>query len=417
MDYLKIYEALPLLENYDDNVVEWMADFSRLMRICNIDSSKQIYNWAYEAVGSVSKRELKLLVEKKGHNKNEAEQYPTIKEIQKAVEKSLGITDGDKLAHLQGLKIKEGETIKGFNDRYRKLYHDLPREFQKVVTVKNYRNSISTRSFPYSQVFTSKCDNLQDAYIAAETAEEAEKEWNKTNNTNAFNSMQGMGPMNNVTMISQGSNFMKEHMFSPRFNNNRDNHFNYNRQFSDFNNNFSRIGRSYRNRTFGSNIQLNQLYQGNDNGYNQMNNNQYYGNYNGSPLYNNINNPAMDGNRINNFNERNNYNSNFQNYYNYNRGYNYNHRNNVPRNFNRGQNIPGENDAGNNAYNGNVINNNNTNDNNKHEPKKEYKSNIATITCHRCFQQGHKSIDCQYSFKQLAEMEEKGLLNKPNNLN
>jgi len=59
----------------------------------------------------------------------------------------------------------------------------MPRECQNVLTIKNYRNSISSRSFPYYQVFISKCENLSDAYIAAE----AEKEWNKNNGSNQMN--------------------------------------------------------------------------------------------------------------------------------------------------------------------------------------------------------------------------------------
>jgi len=75
------------MDNYDDNVVEWISDLSRLMRICNIESKNQIFKWALETVGSVSKRELKNLVKRAGNSKNDDESYPSLKEIQKAVEK------------------------------------------------------------------------------------------------------------------------------------------------------------------------------------------------------------------------------------------------------------------------------------------------------------------------------------------
>ena len=40
--------------------------------------------------------------------------------------------------------------------------------------------------------------------------------------------------------------------------------------------------------------------------------------------------------------------------------------------------------------------------------------NKMNIYCHRCYQTGHKSNNCTYIFKQLADMEEKGLLPKRN---
>ncbi|OUM61341.1 hypothetical protein PIROE2DRAFT_62570 [Piromyces sp. E2] len=340
MDYLKIYEALPLLENYKDNVVEWISDFARLMRICNIDNNKQINNWAYEAVGSVSKREQKLLVERIGNGRTE-EHYPSLKEIQKAVKKSLGITDGDKLAYLQGLKIKEGETIKGFNDRYRKLYHDLPRELQNEVTIRNYRNSISTRSFPYSQVFTSKCESLTDAYTAVETAEEAEKEWNKHNN-NIIN-MSEPGYMETLIIIlisfTGGTNNNYNHS-----NNNDFNYKNYNRNY---------------NNTF-------------------------------LPFYNNNSNNFMTDNRYNNYNDNGNtYNYNYNSH-----NHNYQPRNNGPQNFGRGTNYSRENNMVNKINNSKFGINGDNNYSNDEDNNRINKSNIATITCHRCFQPGPKSIDC-----------------------
>lgn len=41
--------------------------------------------------------------------------------------------------------------------------------------------------------------------------------------------------------------------------------------------------------------------------------------------------------------------------------------------------------------------------------------NDRNLICFRCSQGGHKVSNCPYTFKQLAELEEKGLIN--NHLN
>jgi len=439
MDYLKIYKALPILDNYDENVVEWMDDFSRLMRICNIDDNKRIYNWAYEAVNSNAKIILKSLVEKKG-NKTEEERYPSLREIQRAVEKSLGITDGDKLAYLQRLQIKEGETIKGFNERYRKLYHDLPKEFQKVVTIKNYRNAISSRSFPYSQVFISKCDNLSDAYAAAETAEEAEKEWCKNNN-NSINNQLNNNIMHNVTMLTQGSSMI---MSSPNFFPNRGNIYtnngsNMNRYNRNNNNRYKNKQTNYNNSIPPFNFNRNNNNDFNYSSYinNNGNNNNYsrnfsnfnnafkntnisYGNDNFSNYNGNIYNSRSEGISYNNYplNNLNNFNH-YNNPYYQNQFYSNNNDNSsnesLPINNSNYKEFSGNNISKNsnksNTSNVDMQNFNNNSSNNK------TKKGVAIPTCYRCNQQGHKSSECPYTFKQLAEMEEKGLLGNNKHLN
>jgi len=201
MDSLKIYKVLPLLDDYDNNVVDWIEDLRNLMRVCNIKDPERIFTWACEAVDANTKAALRRLTDKKNNV------YPSLKDIQKAIEKHKGVTEGDKLTYLHGLIIQGEETIKSFNDRYRRLYHDLPRDYQKILSVKNYKNSIKSRSFTYSQVFISKCESLNEAYEIAETSEEAEKEWERAASSNQENYQHTYGSRkrisNNISILTQ----------------------------------------------------------------------------------------------------------------------------------------------------------------------------------------------------------------------
>jgi len=195
MDSLKIYKVLPLLEDYNYNVPEWIDEFKSIMRVCNIKDPERLFVWANEAVDLDLQSVLKSLV----ITSKSGTRYPTLKEIQKAIEEHLDITDSDKLDYIHSLVIRDDESIRSFNNRYRRLYHDLNRDYQSMVTVKNYRKSISSRTYPYSQVFTSDCTNLQEAYKIAETAEKAEQELNNTIGVqhNNYN--------NHVSMVTQNS--------------------------------------------------------------------------------------------------------------------------------------------------------------------------------------------------------------------
>ena len=42
-------------------------------------------------------------------------------------------------------------------------------------------------------------------------------------------------------------------------------------------------------------------------------------------------------------------------------------------------------------------------------------TNNYHVNCYRCTLEGHRASECPYKFKQLAEMEEQGLINKPLN--
>jgi len=71
--------------------------------------------------------------------------YPKFSEIKKSVEEYLEITEEDKWCILRNMNIAEEETIKKFNYRYRRSYHNLSREYQKLIIVKEYQEAISSR--------------------------------------------------------------------------------------------------------------------------------------------------------------------------------------------------------------------------------------------------------------------------------
>jgi len=391
MDSLKIYKVLPLLEDYDNHVVDWIEDLGNLMRVCNIKDPERIFTWACEAVDANTKAALRRLVDKRNNV------YPSLKDIQKAIEKHKGVTEGDKLTYLQGLIIQGEETIKSFNDRYRRLYHDLPRDYQKILSVKNYRNSIKSRNFAYSQVFISKCESLNEAYEIAETAEEAEKEWERATASNQENYQQTYGSRrkisNNISMLTQNIgnvrrnrtdafNYFNNNLESSmptnngNFRNRLQNYFQYNNPSSrDYTNNYNNFRRNnYYGNIPNNNNNINRIYN-NSNSYN----NKEYGNFSMRPTHYYNNNNYSTSSNFNAYNEP------------------------LRRNYQQNNNDE--------VMNGNP--NNNQSQINK-ENTEGASRNKVNIYCHRCYQTGHKSNNCPYTFKQLADMEEKGLLPKRN---
>jgi len=65
------------------------------------------------------------------------ERHPKFNEIQKAVKEYLEITEGDEWAILRNLDIAEGESLKQFNHLYKKLYHNLIRDYQNLLQLKS----------------------------------------------------------------------------------------------------------------------------------------------------------------------------------------------------------------------------------------------------------------------------------------
>ena len=127
---------------------------------------------------------------------------------------------------------------------------------------------------------------------------------------------------------------------------------------------------------------------------------------------------------MNNIMDNNNYNYNYlPNRIQNSNNSNYNYKNNNISNDNNTNNI-----ATAVSQNSNVYDNNNSIDANILTttinrnpgviPNKEYNKSFnkdyqnRKTTCFRCFQNGHKASNCPYSFKQLAEMEERGMIVK-----
>jgi len=330
LDAAKIKKELPYLEDYKKNVLEWIEDLKEYLLLYDITEPKKAFNWVLAAVEDDVKDAIRVLVTRR----NEEERYPRFSEIQKAVEDHLEITEGDKWAVLRNLTIGEEESMKQFNHRYRKLYHNLSRDYQKLITVKEYKEAISPRVFPCSQVSISKVDNLQEAYKIAELAETTEKEIQERNEELLQKKKSGT---RNVSMVIQNGNYMTNHSIYKSFKN--------------------REAEAYQNRG-------NPGYIGNSQGYGRYRNGEYQpGGYYGRQSV------AAD------------------------------------RRFMGDKNIKERQDYT--KSRAKKVTLTTTDEEAKGTPYR----NVSSIKCFRCNQPGHKSPECPYTFKELAEMEAKGLLN------
>jgi len=384
IDAEKLQKALPRLIDYGKDVDSWIYDFVRIMELYDVTEPRRIFVWAKEAVEEDMHGALNALKTREGNTAK----YPNFKQIQKAIEDQLNITENDKCSIVKGLKINNQETIKKFNYRHRKLYQGLSRDYQKLVSVKDYTNSISVRVFPCSRVIIAECNNLSEAYRIAEIAEEAEKEI-MTNNerTNDYGS-------NNLMVIQNNNNSLMNHPFYQNFQNGMQNNFNQNYNSYGGNNIRATRGnyRGFNNRTRftdfrNNNNNMMSTFNGINNGNNYNNNNNMINNGNNYPTNlpaNNILNPGNYGNNSHAYG-----NNNLQNNNHLGNGNSFSANNMVTATIN-----------GNQGVSNNMINNKN-NINNYQNRK---------MICFRCSQAGHKVSECPYTFKQLAEMEEKGTI-------
>ncbi|KAL6625175.1 hypothetical protein U3516DRAFT_810038 [Neocallimastix sp. 'constans'] len=387
-DATKLLKVLLLLSNYGRDVDSWINDFPK----------------AKEAVEEDIQGVLNSLITKRGSEIK----YPTKKEIQEAIEEYLKITESEKCSILKSLKISNVETIKKFNYRYKKLYNKLSQEYRKLITVKDYTNSISSRVFACSRVIVAECENVTEAFKIAEIAEDVEKEI--ISNTYQAMPYTGGTPMM-ITQTNINQNPILNHSIYGELINGQAN-LNYGLNYYPNNNTlFIATRRNDVPKHWGPN---------NDN-YNIYNtpNPQYSGYNNG--YYNNNNNYNMKNNTqlmpFGNFKNR-----SYNNRYNQNNYTTENSTFTVKGNSNN-QFLNNNNMTSYDVNNSHMINNNNniingnSNDhmNNSTRRRNHNNASSGTIICHKCTMHGHKASECTYTYKQLADMEEKGLIKTPLN--
>ncbi|KAG4096657.1 hypothetical protein H8356DRAFT_942773 [Neocallimastix lanati (nom. inval.)] len=146
------------------------------MELWEIYTLRQQYFWIIKCVNQDINIEIKILKEK--YKRNE---YPTLKEIQYAIEKYLNITQSEKCWTLKTIKVPNDTKISIFNVTYRRLLKNLECDFRKLVTIEDYLNSIKVRRFPYQQVIIKGCKTIEDAMKTASLAERIENELIESN--------------------------------------------------------------------------------------------------------------------------------------------------------------------------------------------------------------------------------------------
>ncbi|KAG4086094.1 hypothetical protein H8356DRAFT_1434864 [Neocallimastix lanati (nom. inval.)] len=176
MNVQGLIKELPLLVNYGRDIDGWIKDFEEVMELWEIYTLRQQYFWIIKCVNQDISIEIKILKEK--YKRNE---YPTLKEIQYAIEKYLNITQSEKCWTLKTIKVPNDTKISIFNVTYRRLLKNLECDFRKLVTIEDYLNSIKVRRFPYQQVIIKGCKTIEDAMKTASLAERIENELIESN--------------------------------------------------------------------------------------------------------------------------------------------------------------------------------------------------------------------------------------------
>ena len=407
-DASKIRREIPLLGEYGKDIDSWIEDFSRVMDVYNIQEPRMIFIWLKEAVEA----DVRNLIKSLCVMKNNVTHYPNYKEVQAAIEDYLEVKPRDKCSILKALKIKDYETIKSFNYKYRTLYHRLTRIYQQIITVDDYLNSIKERLYVHSQVILEECESLNEAYKVAERAEKAEKQTlgisgnqqtmlmyqnqrsqnlllthplyqgltGNPNNINRQEQQYGNGVSNFNTgryqrvgkVLCYNCQQIGHKAFECPYSNKR-NRNNNNFQDNIHAGNFIRNeNKNHSGKNFNKGNNYNGMNNYNNNGMNNYNNNgmnNYHSNGMDNYNYNGMNNCNNNGinnyniNGINKSNDNNNYNNNngSSNYNNNNGISNYNNRNNGNNNYNNGNNGNNGNNSNNNYYNGNNGSNGNNN--------------------------------------------------------
>jgi len=199
VDASKIKRELPYLNDYGKDIDSWIEDFTNVMEMYDIQEPARIFVWLKISVDADVKSVLKSLVT----TRNNITRYPNYKEVQVAIEEYLEIKPADKCTVLKNLKIKALESIKNFNYKYLTLYHRLDRDFQKIISVDDYLNSIKSRIYIHSQILLAECNTLTDAFKVAVRAEKAERRTLESNESNSTSMV--------VQNINSRNNLLLEH--------------------------------------------------------------------------------------------------------------------------------------------------------------------------------------------------------------
>ena len=102
------------------------------------------------------------------------------------------------LEELSLLTIGRNETVKEFNQKFKKLVNKLPGEKRKNFNVYDYFKALKPRTKVWEGLILSDCQNLNDAYEKAEKYDKLEERV-PPNNRNLIN----MGHMNAAVMTTR----------------------------------------------------------------------------------------------------------------------------------------------------------------------------------------------------------------------
>ncbi|KAG4097408.1 hypothetical protein H8356DRAFT_1425484 [Neocallimastix lanati (nom. inval.)] len=340
MNVFKILSTLPLLENYNNDINEWIEELTESFELWDIKEQERRFILCKECVN----KEISL------------------KEIKIALEEYLEITSSVKYWNLINLKINSNESISNFNYKYLRKYNDIDKE---------------------------EIEYINEALKYAEKVERIERKLNLNLNNIYKNNKQKWNNNNCHKAINCRHSFKELANFIPG------NHNNYNYKFNLYDRNKSYNNYYHRNYNLNSNIAENhhnmisfgKNYNGNReiyrNNYN-LNNNFGNNNYNNLNNYQNKSNYDLNKNfGTNNNNNNLNENMNTKKYrINNNKGINYNVQGN--KDVNNGNEINFNNNLNNNCVE-NTFNSNidNTQDNiivnNINENNNGYSRNINSV--------------------------------------
>ncbi|KAG4091539.1 hypothetical protein H8356DRAFT_1430197 [Neocallimastix lanati (nom. inval.)] len=158
MNVFKIISTLPLLENYNNDINEWIEELTESFKLWDI-----------------KEQERRFILCKEWEEKN---QVPSLKEIKIALEEYLEITPRVKYWNLINLKINSNESIRNFNYKYLRKYNDIDSNIKKLITVNNYVNLIKSRTYSCLRILKEEIEDIKEALKYAEKIERIEKKLN-----------------------------------------------------------------------------------------------------------------------------------------------------------------------------------------------------------------------------------------------